>query len=291
MLLFSTILKINDTLTKVDFIKLAIEWNQGSPHKDNIVPNINWNGERNVRYGNEDLWLDIQEYRNKNTIAIRYEKREPDGAVWDTDYVMNFDDMKMSIRLDRSYLESALTVDPHFSTPHFISLLIERGYITDDGNLPVSNRPIIIDNNNLDILTCIINEDTRYHMPVVYISKNYYNEDPVDIKQIAGRLKGVAHILVQKDKRLNSKIRYACYDQNEFNGAIGVYYPNPAVNHKRFLYHAYEGSDDMLMEKVIRSVIQYSNAQMIHPLYTWAGVNNALLRDRYSSQREERLAA
>lgn len=45
------------------------------------------------------------------------------------------------------------------------------------------------------------------------------------------------------------------------------------------------------MERVIRSVIQYSNSQLVDTLYTWSGVNNALLRDRYSRQKEERLAA
>ena len=46
-----------------------------------------------------------------------------------------------------------------------------------------------------------------------------------------------------------------------------------------------------MMERVIHSVIQYSNSQMVETLYTWSGVNNALLRDRYSSQRDERIAA
>lgn len=68
-------------MTKDDFIRLAIEWNQGSPHPENIIPDIEWNGERNVRYGTENLWLAIEEYRNKNIIAIRYEKTEADGVV------------------------------------------------------------------------------------------------------------------------------------------------------------------------------------------------------------------
>lgn len=126
MLLFSTVLSINDTLSKDDFICLAIEWNQGSPHEENVIPGMVWNGERNIRYGSDSLWLAIEEYRNQNTIAIRYEKAETDGVVWDTDYVMNFNDMKMSVRLDRSYLDSALTVESGFSTPHFISLLWKR---------------------------------------------------------------------------------------------------------------------------------------------------------------------
>lgn len=291
MLLFSTVLSINDTTSKDDFIRLAIEWNQGSPHKENVIPGLVWNGEKNIRYGDDSLWLAIEEYRNQNTIAIRYEKTETDGVVWDTDYVMNFNDMKMSVRLDRSYLESALTVESGFSTPHFISLLVEKGYIKDDNNLPVSNRPVIIDKDNLDILVDVINGVSHYRLPVVYISKTFFGEDPVNVKWIASRLKGVAHVLVQKEGWLNSRLRRDCDDKNEYYGAIGIYYPNQAVGHKRFLYRAYEGSDDILMERVIRSVIQYSNSQMVDTLYTWSGVNNALLRDRYSSQKEERLAA
>ena len=44
MLLFSTILDIKDSLTKDEFIKLVIEWNQGSPHASNVIPGIVWNG-------------------------------------------------------------------------------------------------------------------------------------------------------------------------------------------------------------------------------------------------------
>lgn len=61
MLLFSTVLDIKKNMTKDAFIKLVLEWNQGSPHENNIIKNIRWNGEHNIRYGDEKLWLDIQE--------------------------------------------------------------------------------------------------------------------------------------------------------------------------------------------------------------------------------------
>ena len=198
MLLFSTLLEINDTMTKDAFIQLVLEWNQGSPHEENIIQGIEWHGERNIRYGTDTLWLAIEEYRNENIIAIRYEKTEADGVVWDTDYVMNFNDMRMSIQLDRSYLEEALAVDPTFSTPHFITLLIEHGYLTDDGILPMLRKPIFIKADNVDLLTDVINGTSRYRLPVVYISKTYYGEDPVDIWKLSGRLKGVAHVLVEE---------------------------------------------------------------------------------------------
>ena len=74
MLLFSTLLEISDKMTKESFVKLIIEWNQGSTFASNIIPDIKWDGKFNVRYGNDDLWLAIEEYRNKNIIAARYEK-------------------------------------------------------------------------------------------------------------------------------------------------------------------------------------------------------------------------
>ena len=168
MLLFSAQLEISNAMTKEAFVRLAIEWNQGSPHVENRIQGINWNGEYNVRYGTENLWLAIEEYRNKNTVAIRYEKTESDGVVWDTDYVMNFDDMKMSIRLDRSFLEEALTMDAAFSTPHFITLLIEHNYIKSDGILPVLRTPYFIKVDNITTLTDVINGKEKYRVNSSY---------------------------------------------------------------------------------------------------------------------------
>ena len=291
MLLFSTILEINDSMTKDAFVELVIEWNQGSPHKENIIADIKWNGERNIRYGTDSLWLAIEEYRNRNIIAVRYEKTESDGVVWGTEYVMNFEEMKMSIRLDRSYLEEALSIDPSFSTPHFITLLIEKGYLKKDFDLPVLREPILISEENLEILVDIINDRKKYCLPIVYISRNCTNEEPINAWKLAGRLKGVAHVLLEKDSWLDIRLRRLCSGKNEYHGAIGIYYPNQAAEHQRYLYRAYEDRDSILLEKIVRNVIQYSNSQLMDMLYTWHGVGNALLRDQLSSQRAERLAA
>ncbi|MCM1232552.1 MAG: hypothetical protein NC489_20705 [Ruminococcus flavefaciens] len=288
MLLFSTILDIDDSLTKEDFIKLVLEWNQGSPHENNIIKGIEWHGERNVRYGSNNLWLAIEEYSNQNIIAVRYEKQEEDGVIWDTDYVMNFNAMKMAIRLDRSYLEEALAIDPKFSTPHFITLLIDRGYLKDDGKLPVLRAPIIMNDENIELVADIIKGNVNYRLPVVFISKTFYDEDPVNVQILARRLKGVAHVIVQQSNCSNGRLRNLCDGKNEYYGAIGIYYASQAIGHKRYLYRSSIGMDNFLLEKVIRVVIQYNNSQMIEPLYTWQGVNNALLRDQLSSQKEER---
>lgn len=55
MLLYSTTLKIRDTLTPDVFISLLVEWVQGSSYEENIIPGMEWHGERNARWGNSRL--------------------------------------------------------------------------------------------------------------------------------------------------------------------------------------------------------------------------------------------
>lgn len=291
MLLFSTVLDIDSSLTKEEFVRLVIEWNQNTPHRENAIPDIVWDGERNIRYGNDTLWLEISEYRNGNIIAARYEKVEDDGIVWDTDFVMNFNDMQMAIMLDRSYKEDALASQIYFSVPHLITMLMDRGYLMPDGDLPVDRNPIMIQDDNLDVAADVINGNKKYRLPVVYVSKTYSDENPVDVRKLANKLKGVAHVLIQKDACSNQYLRKLCGDKNEYYGAIGVYYPNSSFQHATYLYRRYAGEDAILFEKVIRAVFRYSNSQKISRLYTWNGVNNAILTDRLTSQKAERLEA
>lgn len=291
MLLFSTVLSINKSMTKDDFIKLVIEWNQGSPHKEDVIENINWNGERNIRFGDEFLWLDIEEYRNENIIAVRYEKCDANGAVWDSDFVMNFNDMKMAVRLDRSYSNDAMMDDFKFNSPYLITLLVDNGYLEEDGELPITRAPHEINEGNLNCLADIINGKKKHRLPVVYVSKTLDDQYPVDIYLLSRRLRGVAHVLVQASTKTNHTIKNMCSARNEYNGSIGIYYPNQTLGHRQYRYRSAVGYDSFLLEKIIRLVIQYSNAQLIDALYTWQGVNNALLRDRLQAQRVEIHAA
>ena len=75
-------------------------------YAENIIPDLEWNGERQINVQHDNLKLDIIELADKNIIAARYEKRTEDGTVWNTDYVLNLAEKKICIRLDRTYMEN-----------------------------------------------------------------------------------------------------------------------------------------------------------------------------------------
>lgn len=291
MLLYSTILNVKESLTKEKFIQLVIQWNQESPYEENIIPGLKWDGQMNVRYGNEVLWLEIEEYKNGNTVAIRYEKVEENGRIWNTDYVMNFDENRLLIQLDRSFTGDAMDLDFTFSTPHFLNTMIENGYLADDGDLPVTKNPIYITEENINLLSKIITRESSYHLPIVYVSKTVYNQYPMNVDVLSSRLKGVAHVLVQQSHDTDRMIRQLTQNKNEYFGAVGIYYPNKSVRSNRYLYQYNGQVDGFLQEKVVRKVMLYCSNQKVDESYTWNGVINSIGKDRLNSQRQERMKA
>lgn len=279
MLLFSTILDVNNALTKESFIELVSLWNQSAKYKENIVQGVFWNGEKNIKFGTDKLSIEIIDYAEKDILAVRHEKITADEVVWDTDFVVNFRERKIAIRLDRTFSEDALEMNAAFSTPHFISLLIEHGYLQDDHGILVLRDPIMITDEDIGMLQNILENREYYELPVVYVAKDYADQNPLSISWLASRLKGAAHVLVEESKSACQKCTEVCNETPEEYGAVRIYYPSSGVNRKRFLFRSSTGNVDVRLEKVIRHVIQYWNSQRMDSLYTWQGVNRAILSD------------
>ena len=293
MLRFSTVLDIKPEMTPEEFRKLVVEWNDSASHEENKIPGLSWNGEKSLRCGSDGLWLAAEEYEEKGIIAVRYEKKKADGIIWDTDYVVHFEQKKIAIRLEQSYTEDAASLSDEFSAPFFISHLIRKNFLADDGALPISNRSIPINKDNAQLLADIVNGTTRYKIPVVYISRTPYDNTLVDPDTMASHLKGIAHVLVQESQDSNDLIRELCDSKNVYNGTIAIYYPNQNAT-KKILYSqkVQEGDyDDFLFDRVKQKVLGYNNKQVRDPLYTWQGVVSAKMQSNLDALGEQRQAA
>lgn len=296
MLLYSTILNIRSSFTKEDFVRLVIEWNQSQAdrHPQNVIPGIQWNGKIEGFYRNDDdtLSLEIIEYRNKNIVAVRYEKKADDGAIWDTDYVLNFDEMRLAIRLDRTFTEGAQMERMPFSTPQFVSFLIRDNWLEDDNGLSIQETPILLTTDNMDALASAAHGEHRFHLPVVYISRTTENEPPADVEKLCKRLKGAAHVIVEADIDQNDAVREACGRRTAIAGDVAIYYPNGKASHLAYRFFVrFAARLDNLHFSVEGPVFRYNNLQDTPVLYTWWGVRVSLLSDRLQSNREERQQA
>lgn len=88
----------------------------------------------------------------------------------------------------------------------------------------------------------------------------------MNVNKLCSSLKGVAHVLLEESRQLDLAIRNACGDQNEYLGAVGVYFPNG--DYKRLLPKKYCNDSGLFANRIIRIVLQYANAQRrIHRIH------------------------
>lgn len=291
MLLFSTILEIKDSVTPENFIRLVLKWNETGSHIENRVPGIDWHGEHTARYGTDNLWLEFVELPEKGIIAVRHEKITQDGVAWDSDFVINFTEKCIVVRLDRTYNEDALIMDAAFSTPHFITLLIEAGFLKDDLDLPVLRTPVSVTDDDTDLYQGIFKDNKPYRLPIVFVSKSSENADPLSTAWLASRLKGAAHVLVEESRERCRGIRDRLIKSDDLYGAVRIRYPSETTGKKNFYYRSATGDRDVRLEKIIRNVIQYGIAQRIDRLYTWQGVVGEALNEQLKHQVAIRMTA
>lgn len=291
MLLFSTVLKLHPAATRQDLIQSVLDWNQAIPHEGNRIEQLGENTGLHGRFGSDRLWLEILDYAPKNITSIRFEKQDDQGCIWDSDYTANFERMEICIRLERSWSEDALCFDPAFSTPYYIKFLIEKGLLAMDGLLEVGMAPVYITKDNSFLLSSLVLGISQYALPVVYVSKTRDNQDPIDVSRLAWRLKGIAHVLVQADVQTNALFQTVCCQKNEYNGTIGIYFPNPAYAHhghrRLFVREKTQQEQDHLFERCVKSVLRYVNSQQADTLSTWPGVVSAILLEKLNAQKAD----
>ncbi|MCR5738238.1 MAG: hypothetical protein K6G43_00300 [Lachnospiraceae bacterium] len=286
MLIFSTRLSVNDKLTKDEFVKLVIEWNNTSKYEDNIIPGIIWDGKYTVSYAYQNLSLDFVEYTDRAVIAARYVKKTDDGITWNSDYILNLKEKKICIQLDRSYSEDSIFSDQSFSTPHFISMLIERGYLDTDNGMSVMRKPVSVDMDSIQLFIDILFGGRPYRLPIVYVSRSMHNKFAVNVTELAYRLKGVAHVVVAKNRMVCDELRKR-NKRIETDGDIGIYFLSDARRHKSYKYTDFMGSESNMLNHIVSCVINYSNIMEIDSLYTWNGLNREILRERIENLRKQ----
>ncbi|MBT8906041.1 hypothetical protein BTI66_05005 [Lactobacillus delbrueckii subsp. bulgaricus] len=96
------------------------------------------------------------------------------------------------------------------------------------------------------------------------MSKTKRGQYPVDVNLLASKLKGVAHVLVQESPNYDE----ASKELNEYYGAVGVYYPNKAVQPKHFWYKDSAAQRKNMLDSVIYAVMMYCNCQQVDGGYT-----------------------
>ena len=286
MQIYSATFPVEEKLTPEELIRLVIEWNQGSQH--NRIECLEWDGiTKNVKFEEGNLFLAIEEIREYNTVAIRFHQLDRNNVLWNTDIVVNFNTHIFSIKLDRETTVDTISFVPEFKPPIIVNLLLDNGYVGADGDMQISDQPILINKDNYKIIENVICRKVTYSMPVVYVTKSW-GRYPFRVKELSYRLRGVAHVLMEDDEKVSKILRDTCGGKNSHHGSVGIYYPSTSAANKIILTSNYAGRESILIDRIVAIVCRYVNQQTRDKMMTWEGVQNELLRLRYASATEKK---
>lgn len=249
MLKFSTKLIVNDDLTREVFIDLVVNWL--SNNSNYSFGEIKVDDQLNLCIHNESESLEIKNYVEALTVHL---VAKNEGIIWTNDYVFTqINNQKiLAIQLYSDAFNLSVKLPKTFHKPRLVRQIVQEGYGGMDNDLPVSDYPCMVCEDNTDIAYNLIMHKSVYFMPVVYVTYPRYGiEKPIDFDLMSKNLSGIAHVVVET-RDIASYVRKATNEHNPYAGAVEIFYGQNSSY--RVLPDNFESLD--IMRKYIENSVQ-----------------------------------
>lgn len=227
MLVFSTNLPIKEEVTRQDCMRLFVDWIDGSPHYPTDGINVDIDSYDDYDYVKDNIVFSVRHYKDETIelSACRLQNRA-ENLIWNNDCIfLNFRGKKsLLIQLDCNRLDFRTEL-PTIHKPHIVKMVVEKGYCTLDGNIPVTDQPIIVGEENYETCKDFMCGKLSYQMPVVYISKDCCGGTAVNPEFLARSLSGVAHVFLEDSYDISAMLQKDTDGNNAYLGYVGIYFP------------------------------------------------------------------
>lgn len=271
MLVFHTILPIKPSVTRRQAIDLFIEWVVRNYHLP-FVPDDFLSYDRD---GHEEFTITkgkytyaISHYKDETTELTACKLREEDREIWETNNVFVNSHGEVRLYIQTNYIGGSFgnTIPlPH--TPFTVKLFIRAGYCCDDSFFNISGHPIVMDESLLEACGLAMQGQWTNILPIVYCSKDYWATE-LPISDLAKRLQGIAHVIIEPSLEISFKLRETSNANNAFRGHIGIYLPGQSY-HRKFSYDYSVAVGEKIVDEIVSTVINAwlntENAQK----YSW----------------------
>ena len=283
MLLCSSKLPVNEFLTTEIFIELVIDWIKQSHNYrfDEII----WNGETEfVQQGKRGEILQIELFEEGSLCAVHFRATDNRRVEWTTDYILDLDNGILAFQLYRDVSSDTEYVHPAYDLPFLIQKVIDAGYFRSTNGINISDKPIFIYEDNVDLVKRLILDDISFELPVVYMSCITDGRCLVNPYTVAKKLKGVALVFVETSLDVSFLLREKTKANNPFSGAIEIYY---SKNRRRFLPSELSGTHSNKIATVRDSVFNHLLQTKIEDRYSWSQLQSNKLRQQLTFAKSQ----
>lgn len=271
MITYTTKFPVNESLTKEEFIKNVIKWNQGSQYDK--IDGIEWDGKSyDLKWEQDKIVLEIQEVDTDKIIASRL-KKEDEHGIWTTDFILNTEKGYLSVSVAMVTTEFTTDFAPTYYPPYFVKLIVYSGYSGEDSTLHVSQKAHLAADCE-ELIQKVCGKEIKMSLPIVYITRGKDAVSEFNVDDLAFRLQGVAHVIYEPDD-YNQKLSLDIDAENGYENKAIIFYPSARKQVDIIDYT--EKTMDYIEKCIVNAVYSYMIQQVRKDIDTWDGILNEQL--------------
>ena len=234
MIVYYTRYNTIESFDRQSLLSLAFKCVTGMKNVPESFMNQSWNGSESEEWKSGRSIMTYQIDAEVGITAFRVAIVDSNDELWTTDIVLNDKTHEIQLRLAREKRIVSAEFNSNFRIPYIFKQLIRDGIGGTDLDLPVSDTPIYIDEDNISYIVNIIKKEKTYSLPVIYVSCPFNGATyEVDVEELAKDMAGSAHVLVEKSSATAKVLKDLAEDKNAYNGAVDIFYSDDSFRYLR----------------------------------------------------------
>ncbi|MGY6635620.1 MAG: hypothetical protein ACXIUO_00615 [Erythrobacter sp.] len=289
MLPFSTEFPVKSNQTSAAFVAEVIAWLRGNgastvlghgSEKELEGENAFLVGES----GEELRFREIREGEHAIAVGFRHDFPDNEGRIWRTEGVLRrggagaSDLVRFRTQCRAAQPGARLDVP---KKPYLIKALLKNGWSASDGHVEVSDAPIWLHETEQGLqLAASLTEGTLTRwLPALYVSatdSDVWGLSETEIEKLAYDLGGVAHVVVEPNRRFSFKLRDLTAGRNVYSGAVGIALPGSGIVGRLFI--GWQMPDSHSLVVALKNTVTALRERMPVKGWDWSDLQELSLR-------------
>ena len=297
--MLATEFPVSGKATKASFIANVSAWLKGTRYSkifdnsNDIEEDADFSSIR-AASGEELSIREISEDQGLIAIGFRHDNPDNRGRLWRTEAVLKFATQPFEQSLIRirtlCVAQNSRAILEVPKKPYLIKSLLIDDWGGDDGLLKVSDVPLFLAEatEDIDLAANIVSGLASRRLPIVYISANSNCSHELahdSIEKLAYDLGGIAHIVVEPNRRFSFELRELAYGRNAYGGTIGIYAPTNGLSGR--VYRNWQHPTEQALSDRVKETVTGIRSRMPAAGWDWTELQEFALRQRRKSHGED----
>lgn len=287
MLVFATEFMTRPNASIEEFLEVCRKWVSGSQHfpwnEEDMPPSPALNEVLEDQRDGHLLNMAFTDSGPRRMAALQL-RHADENLEWVTELAgaETEDGLLASVRVHCTAQKTGVEV-PTARKPYVVRQILETLGGGNDGGLAVDDKPHLISEEDLDLVTQAMTGTLGNRLPVVYVSRSFDDRHEIHVGRLARQLSGMAHIIAEPSRRFSHRLMSRVDGANAYGKAIGIYWPDGATPERTFVGEGGPKPTERFIETRVQKALCQSQPT---DLPTWMAVRALIARKRVDELRE-----